>query len=845
MNKMKPVRRVMRRPAQEELSQFGFRFIQYKQEKEGPILMIKNYIKTTVRNLFKHKVYTFINILGLAIGMSACLLILLFVRHELSYDGYHQNSDRIYRIAMAARWGGRDFDVAVVPAVAAKTMVADYPEVEDAVRFRQRGDYIIQYKDQSFREEKIVFTDTTFFKLFSIPLLQGDAESALTEPYSIVLSRKTAQKYFRDEDPLGKSLKLDNRYDYKVTGVFEEIPENTHFHFDVLLSMESIEESRDPSWGSQNFQTYILLQQNADPSALEAKFPEMLEKYLWPEFAQIMGTTVDEIHKSTDMQAEFYLQPLKSIHLHSDLLAELEPNSDIRYAYIFSAIALFILIIASINFMNLSTARAAGRAKEVGLRKVLGSQRWQLITQYLIESSFLSFISIIFAVGLVVAALPAFNRLSGKSLEISALFLQGTPFYLILLAVLTGFLAGSYPSLFISAFRPIQVLRGKINIGVKSGMMRSALVVFQFTASIILIIGTIVVFKQLRYIQDKNLGFDKEQVLILNNAYLLEKQAETFKEKMKTSPQILNASISGYLPVPSQRSNNAVFPEGKRDDKHSTSFQTWVVDHDYLETMGMELVEGRFFSQEFSTDDQAAVINQSVAKQFSWPDPVGRRLGRFINQKGDIKLYTVIGVVKDFHFESMRENIGPLVMFLGESRGNISFRLKTQDVSSAIGLLEQQWNQFSPDQPFEYSFLDERFEQMYQSEQKIGRIFTVFASLAIFIGCLGLFGLAAFTAEQKTKEIGIRKVLGATSSRIIRLLLKEFVILVAIANLIAWPIAYLVMNRWLTDFAYRISPHILIFIFAGILTLVVSLLTVSLQAVKAALADPIRSLRYE
>jgi putative ABC transport system permease protein len=807
--------------------------------------MIKNYLKTAVRNLFKHKGYTFINILGLAIGMTACLLILLFVRHELSYDGYHQNSDRIYRVAMAARWGGRDFDIAVVPAATAKTMVTDFPEVEDAIRFRQRGDYIVQYKDQNFREEKIIFTDTTFFKLFSIPLLQGDAESALINPYSIVLSRKTAQKYFRDEDPMGKTLKLDNRYDYKVTGVFEEIPDNTHFHFNILLSMESIEESRDLSWGSQNFQTYILLQQEADPSALEAKFPEMLEKYMWPQFAQILGITVDEIHKSTDMRAKFYLQPLKSIHLHSDLLGELGPNNDIRYIYIFSAIALFILIIASINFMNLSTARAAGRAKEVGLRKVLGSQRRQLIFQYLMESTFLSFISIIFAIGIVVLALPAFNQLSGKSLEISTAFHQRMPFYLILLAVLTGFLAGSYPSFFISAFQPIQVLRGKMKIGIKSGMMRSALVIFQFTASIFLIIGTIVVFKQLRYIQTKNLGFNKEQVLILDNAYLLRKQAKTFKEQMKSYPQIFNASISGYLPVPSMRSNNGIFPEGKRDDEHSTSFQNWIVDYDYLETMGMKLVEGRFFSQEFSTDDQAAVINQSVAKQFGWPDPVGRRLGRIINQKGDIKLYTVIGVMEDFHFESLRENIGPLVMFLGESRGNISFRLKAQDVSSVIGLLEQQWKQFLPNQPFEYSFLDERFEQMYQSEQKIGKIFTVFAILAIFIGCLGLFGLAAFTAEQRTKEIGIRKVLGATSPRIIRLLLREFVILVGIANLIAWPIAYLVMNRWLTDFAYRTSPHILIFIFAGILTLVVSLLTVSFQAVKAALADPIRSLRYE
>jgi len=807
--------------------------------------MIANYLKTAVRSLFKHKGYTFINILGLAIGMAACLLIQLYVRHELSYDGYHKDSDRIYRVSMAARWGGRDFDIAVVPAIAAKTMVADFPEVEDAVRFRQRGDYIVQYKDQSFREEKIVFTDTTFFKLFSIPLLMGDAGSVLNDPFSIVLSRKTAQKYFRDEKPLGKTLKFDNRYDCKVTGVFEEIPDNTHFHFDILVSLETIEESRDPGWVSQNFKTYILLRPDTDPASLEAKFPEMLEKYMWPQFAKVLGVNVNDMQNNTDMWARFYLQPLKSIHLHSNLVAELEPNSDIRYIYIFSAIALFILIIACINFMNLATARAAGRAKEVGMRKVLGSQRRQLVLQYLIESTLLSLFSMILAVGLVALALPAFNQLSGMSLDITSIFLHGMPLYLILLAVLTGFFAGSYPAFFISAFQPIQVFRGKMKIGVKSGMMRSALVIFQFTASIILIVGTLVVFKQLRFIQNKNLGFNKEQVLILDNAYLLENQAKTFKDTMKNNSQFLNASISGYLPVPSNRNNSAVFPEGERDNEHSTSFQNWVVDYDYLETMGMKLVDGRFFSQEFSTDANAAVINQSVAKQFNWPDPVGKRLGRIINQKGDIKLYTVIGVMEDFHFESLRENIGPLVMYLGESRGNISFRLKTHDVSSAIGLLERQWKQFLPNQPFEYSFLDERFEQMYQAEQKIGRIFTVFASLAIFIGCLGLFGLAAFTAEQRTKEIGIRKVLGATSPRIIRLLLKEFVVLVAIANLIAWPIAYLVMKRWLTDFAYRISPNILIFIFAGTLTLMVALLTVSFQAVKAALADPIRSLRYE
>jgi putative ABC transport system permease protein len=772
--------------------------------------------------------------------MAAFLLILLYVQHELSYDGYHQYSDRIFRIAMEGHWGGRDFDVTVVPPVTAKTMIADYPEVEEAVRFRQHGSHIVQYKDRSFREQRVIFTDTTFFKLFSIPLLRGNIESVLSAPYSIALSRKTAEKYFRDENPLGKTLKLENSQDYNVTGVFEEIPDNTHFHFDILLSLESLEESRDPTWLRQNFVTYLLLSQDTDPTALEAKFPQMLEKYMWPQFAKVLGKPATE-----RMSVKLYLQPLKSIHLHSDLVAELEPNSDIRYIYIFATIALFILIIASINFMNLATARASGRAKEVGVRKVLGSQRRQLILQHLIESILFSLLSMILAIGVVSLALKAFNQISGKSMDISNIFFHGMPLYLILVAVFTGFLAGSYPAFFISAFQPIQVLKRRTKISLESGSLRGALVVFQFTASIILIIGTIVVFKQLRYIQNKNLGFDKEQVLILDNAYLLGNEAKSFKDIMKTYPQFVNGSISGYLPVPSIRSNALVLPEGDLDDEHSASFQAWSVDYDYLDTMGMKIVQGRFFSQQFSTDDKAAVINQATAKQFNWSDPVGRRLGLGFDPNSDVELYKVIGVVEDFHFESLRENIGPLVMYLGNQRDNISFRLKTQDIAAAIGLLESQWKEFLPNQPFEYSFLDELFEQMYRAEQKIGKIFAVFASLAIFISCLGSFGLAAFTAEQRTKEIGIRKVLGASVARILFLLSTGYAKWIIFANLISWPIAYYAMSRWLQNFAYRTDINIWIFILSGAIALLIALLSVSYQSIKAATANPVDSLRYE
>jgi putative ABC transport system permease protein len=546
-----------------------------------------------------------------------------------------------------------------------------------------------------------------------------------------------------------------------------------------------------------------------------------------------------------DIRGEFYLQALRDIHLHSDLLGEMEATSDVKYVYIFTAIALFVLIISSINYMNLSTARSAGRAREVGIRKVLGSFRSQLIRQFLTESMMLCLVSLVLALGLVRLVLPYFNGFSGKALSMLALGNPSMIVVLVLVTIFVGILAGSYSAFFISAFKPVNVLKGHLKSGAKTGWLRSVLVIFQFAASIILIIGTFVVYNQLDYIQNKKLGYDKEQVVILNNTYLLGDQAETFKNQMLVYPQIVNATVSNYLPVPSSRNNSAVLPEGERDSKKATSMQNWVVDHDFITTLGMKIVVGRDFSREYSTDTKATLINQAAAKQFDWAQPVGKRIGRVVSNAGDIELYEVIGVVEDFHFETLKETIGPLVMFLGNSNGRISFRVETEDLSATIGLLQKEWKKFLPHQPFEYGFLDERFADMYQTEQRIGRIFGVITGFAIFIGCLGLFALAAFTAEQRTKEIGIRKVLGATAANIIRLLTKEFVILIAIANLIAWPVAFLVMKGWLKDFSYRISLSVWLFVGAGLLTLFIALLTVSFQAVKAALADPANSLRYE
>jgi putative ABC transport system permease protein len=810
------------------------------------VAMWGNYLKTALRSLSKHKGYSLINILGLAIGMATCLLIILYVNHELSYDSFNEDADRIFRICFSGNLGGRDFNLSMAPAPMADFILKTYPEIEAAVRLYDQGSMIVQYGENSFKEDRIVFADAAFFDLFSIPLVKGDPQTALKEPHTLVLSRKTAEKYFRDENPVGKTLNLDNRKDFKITGVFEEIPDNSHFHYDILLSMESHEDSRNQIWLSMEYPTYIRLREGAEYEILDAKLDELIQKYAVPQMSAFMGTSKDEPAGDIRIVAEYFLQPLRSIHLHSDLLGELEPTSDAKYVYIFSAIALFIMIIAAINFMNLSTARSAGRAKEVGIRKVLGSFRKQLINQFLTESTVLSIISMIGALILVSLTMPFFNRLSGKSFSLEDLGQSSMIFLVLAITILSGFLAGGYPAFLISGFRPVNVLKGRIRTGVKAGWLRSGLVVFQFTASTILIIGTFIVCNQLRFIQNKKLGFDKEQVVILNDTYLLGRQVETFKNSVLAYPEIVSGTITDYLPIiPSSRNTTGIFPDGDKESRRASPMQNWIVDHDYIQTMGMNVVEGRGFSKEHATDVEAAVINQAMARQFGWERPLEHTVGRGTSIQGGFEIYRVIGVVEDFHYDSLRENIGPLMMFLGRSTGSMSFRFKTDDIVKTIGILEKEWRRYLSTAPFNYTFLDERFSTMYRSERRVGKIFGMFATLAVFIGCLGLFGLAAFTAEQRTKEIGIRKILGATPPGIVSLLMREFMILIAVANMIAWPVGYFVMNRWLMDFAYRISIGAWIFVSSGILTLCIATLTVICQAIKAALMNPVDSLRYE
>jgi len=808
--------------------------------------MFKNNVKIALRNLLKYKFYSFLNLTGLAIGIAICLLILLFVQDELNYDKYNDKADRIYRVIADFKLGGNNLVSPQLGPPSAQAILNDYPEVENVVRVREAGVWFIKYGDKTFKENNVLEADSTFFEIFTIPLLAGNPEEVLNKPNTIVLSKTTAEKYFGNENPVEKVLRLDNREDYIITGVFQDIPSNSHFHADFIKSLKIRNDGSSEYWLSRmNYITYILLQENYDPKNLEAKFPAMTEKYIGPEILQFLGKSMEDFRKDGS-KAGFYLQPLTDIHLYSDLSGELEPNGDIKYVYIFSAIAVFILLIACINFMNLSTARSAGRAKEVGIKKVLGSERKDLIKQFLTESIIMSLISSLLALCLIQLLIPYFNILSGKQLEISYLT---NPQFLIGIIVLTlfiGILAGSYPALFISSFKPVAVLKGKLRSGAKSGWLRSSMVVFQFSSSIIMIIATTVVFNQLSYIQNKKIGFDKEGVIIIHDTYMLDKQIESFKNEIVNDPNIISGTISSYLPVESSRNNNGTFRDTRTNDEKLTPMQTWRVDYDYIKTMGMEIIEGRNFSKDFGGDSAAVIINEAAAKHFEWDNPLNERIGQFASSDGsEINTYNVVGVVKDFHFESLKNTISPVLFFLRPDDSSVAFRFKGTNTAEIINLIKTKWDKFAAGQPFEYSFMDEDFIKMYQAEQKIGEIFSTFAFLAIFVACLGLFGLAAFTAEQRTKEIGIRKVLGASVPGIILMLSKEFAKLVVIAFIISVPVAYYYMNIWLQDFQYRIDLTAGIFLLAGIIAISIAMITVSYHALKIATANPAKSLRYE
>ncbi|MEK6479486.1 ABC transporter permease [Catalinimonas sp. 4WD22] len=823
--------------------------------------MFKNYLRIATRNLLKQKFYALINILGLSIGLATCLLISAYLLDELSYDQHHENAEQIYRINGYYKMGGQEGSYAVVPGPFAQAVTDNYPEVISAVRFRQRGGTNLYDGENVYKENRVVYADSTVFKVFSIPMLFGDPNTALTEPNHLVISTDNAVKYFGSDweqnPPIGKSIQVGReKNEYTISGIFENMPSNSHFHFDVMFSMASLEESRNDMWLSNNFHTYLLLREDAEPKLLEKKLNETFKTYAAPQLKQFANISMDEFIEAGNAFL-YTLQPLLDIHLFSNLQVEHEANGDIKYVYIFAAIAFFVLLIACVNFMNLSTARSAGRAKEVGIRKTLGSQRQQLIIQFLVEALVVSTISMVLALLMAEVLLPYFNDLSGKQLTFTSFKPEWVILAVLATILLVGLMAGSYPAFFLSSFRPIEVLKGKISKGMGNNWLRGGLVVFQFGVSIILIVGTTVVYQQLEFIRDMKLGYDKEHILVLHNTYYLGDQIDAFKQEMLRNPTILNGTISSYLPANSISNNNsAIFRDRNPNDEHTTSVPWWSVDYDYIETMGMNIVEGRNFSHEYSTDSMGIIVNESFVKQFELDSdeegPIGKLLSSFGEQPEEMFTFHVVGVVQDFHYQTMREKISPMVMvignekhMMGKSTAAISFRIKPEDIKKSISFLEAEWKKFVPELPFEYSFMDERFNNLYQADQKVGKIFTVFCCLALFIACLGLFGLASFTAEQRTKEIGIRKVLGASESQLVYMFSKDFTRLVLISFVTAVPLSYLAMNQWLQDFAYHINLGLGIFLFAGIIALLIAWITVSFQSIRAAHANPAESLRSE
>jgi len=792
--------------------------------------MFWNYLKIAWRNIKRYKGYSFINIFGLAIGLACCILILLWVQDELNYDRFHTNADDLYRIVTEFHKTEPLTHYWPVCAPLAPALREEYPEIVKATRFsRLRRGQLVKYRDKNFLEPQICLTDPDFFTMFTFLFLEGDPQTALSNPNSIVLVESVSVKYFGNENPVGKILNINNEYDLTVTGVVKDIPENSTIQFDFLIPFIRIEDFETAwavldNWTLSGFATYVQLGKMASVEAIENKIAYYLKKHV-PESEDVI-----------------YLQSFKDIHLYSSHIQfGIEGQGDITYVFIFSLVALFVLVIASINFMNLATARSANRAKEVGLRKVVGAKRAQLIRQFFYESVGMAFLSLILAVVLVELFLPVFANLSGKTLVLDFSSNIHIVLAIIVMTLITGFLSGTYPALFLSSLRPVKVLKGTLKTEGRGFLFRRVLVVSQFSLSILLIICTIVVSHQIGYMQNKKLGFNREHVVYLPIREDVAERYETLKTELDNKAGIMNVAASSSLPTSGViLTTDKVSWEGKNPEDNVV-LEVTSTGYDFIETFDMEVVEGRSFAKEFLTDEEkAVVINETAKKIIGMESPVGKQL-----IFGD-SATTIIGVVKDYHFKSLHSEIEPLIMAIVPTLYHYVFiKLESGDIPNTLANIKSTWNTFFPDTPFEYHFLDEAYDKLYRTEQRMGTLFNYFTVLAILISCLGLFGLASFMAEKRTKEIGIRKVLGASLSGIVVLLNKQFIKWVLIANLVSWPIAYYAMSKWLQGFAYRINLGLGTFALAALVALVISVMTVSYQSVKAALTNPADSLRYE
>jgi putative ABC transport system permease protein len=807
--------------------------------------MLKNYFKTAYRNLVKNKFYTSINILGLAFGLATCLLIILYVMDELSYDHYNRYAKRIFRINNELKFGGNHIDLAVSDAVMGPTILREFPQVEQYTRLQSAGDFFVKKGNQKLRESRFAYADSTLFEVFTIPMISGDPITALRDPHSIVLTERMATKYFGNSNALGATLQVNDNDMYKVTGVIKNIPEQSHFNFDFFIPMSENESSRSTAWLTENFNTYLILKKGTDPKRLEPQLNDMLVRHVGPELKSLLNPSMAEFNKGGGF-VRCSLIPLEDIHLHSNKIGELGPNGDFQMVNIFSGIALLILLIACVNFMNLSTARASSRAKEVGMRKVFGSLKKNLIQQFITESVLMSMIALGVAILLAGLLLPYFNQLAGKKIPFQFMFQPIMLLSFLLLVLIVGVLAGSYPAFYLSAFQPIKVLKGKLATGFKGSLLRNALVIIQFSISVILIVGTIVIYNQLTFIRNKDIGFNRNQVLILHGTDVLKDQAPSFKKELLRISGVSHVTMTDYLPVNGLRGNNTYFPSASLDPKMGISLQQWKVDEDYIPTLDIGVLQGRNFSTQFPSDSSGIIINEAAAKFLATKDPLNKKLYQVedLNTK-KLAEFHIVGVIKDFNFNSLRDVVTPLAMLLKKDYSSIAIRINTSNITSVVAQIKNKWESIVPNQLFDYSFMDEEFNNLYASEQRTGQIIITFAILAILIGCLGLFGLITYATEQRNKEIGIRKALGASIGNIAGMLSKDFLRLVIISWLIAFPVAWYVMDKWLQDFYYRVTISWWVFAGAGVFALFIAMVTVSFQAIRAAATSPSKSLKSE
>lgn len=806
--------------------------------------MIKNFFLTAFRNVFKNWTYSIINILGLSVGLAAIIYITLFVKFELGYDKFHEKADHIYRVGVYGMMMNNEINQAVTAAPMAEAMRNDYPDVLNTCRIRESGDWLIRIGDKKINEKKFLFADSSFFDIFSFKLLKGDPQTALKDPRSVVMTEKGARKYFGNEDPIGKLLKVESdTVLYKVTGLMEDPPENSHFHFDLLGSLSTLRGSRNTFWVSHNFYTYILLKDGTDIDAFTQKMQMMVEKYVGPQIEQALGIKMDDFEKSGNFFS-YFVQPLTDIHLHSSLQAEIESNGNILYVYIFISIAIFILVIASINFTNLATARASNRSKEVGIRKVVGAMKEQLVLQFLTESFIITLISLIFGIVILELFMPALNNLTQIPLDISYFSCWYIIPVLLLLILVVSLMAGSYPAFFLASFRPVAVLKGKLKLGAKSGTLRSVLVIIQFVVSIFILLSTYTVSHQLKYMLNKDLGFDKENILMIHRSDALKTQMESFKSELSNLPSVIHVTNANAYPG-INFSNNAFWLEGESTSNTYLLNQGWI-SFDYGKTFGFELAEGRFFSRDFPTDSNAIVINETAVKSLGLEDPIGKvilspwRNNEFLRRP-------IIGVVKDFNFKSLHTNIEPAAFTImpGNWEGVVCVKLKPENINNSIHQIQGVWESFTSEYPFEYFFFDDHLKDLYKAEQRTNNIFMLFSVLSILIAFMGLLGLISFIAEQRKKEIGIRKTFGSSSMQIVIKISKEILKLIVIATVLSWPITVWVMDNWLQDFSYRVGINYFMFVLIPVLTILLSLITVIYQTVKAAMKNPAETLRYE